>query len=84
MIAREILSYLVDHPDARDTVDGIIRWWIPEQKMKTHVTTVKDVIAELVGRGLILERAGHDSRIHYRANGDKTKEIRSFLSNKTS
>jgi hypothetical protein len=27
-IAREILAYLLDHPDAQDTLDGISQWWV--------------------------------------------------------
>ncbi len=83
MIARDVLTYLSEHPDARDTIDGIIRWWIPEQKIKTHITTLKNVINELVAKNLILESHGHDSRIHYRINRQKIKEIESFVQNKT-
>ncbi len=83
MIARDVLAYLTAHPDARDTIEGIIRWWIPEQKIKTHITTLKNVIAELVAKGLILESHGHDSRIHYRINRQKIEEIEDFFQNKT-
>ncbi len=82
MIAREILTYLVEQPGARDTMEGIIRWWVPEQKIRIHITTVKDVIAKLVASGLILEQSGLDSRIHYRINRDKINEIRDFVRNR--
>lgn len=30
-IARELLRYLVCHPDAKDTLDGIVQWWLRQQ-----------------------------------------------------
>jgi hypothetical protein len=82
-IAREILTYLLEHPDAQDTLDGIAQWWIPEQKIRTHIGTVKKVITELVAKELIHEHRGRDWRVHYRVNGDKTKEIKNFLGAQT-
>ena len=54
-IAHEILAYLAEHPEAEDTLDGIVRWWLLEQKIKYQTNMVREAIAELVGEGLLLE-----------------------------
>lgn len=78
-VAREILAYLAEHPDAQDTVEGIVEWWLLEQKIKRHTAQVKEALAELVAKGLVLERKGKDARIHYRVNRRKSGEIRALL-----
>lgn len=78
-IAREILAYLVDHPDAQDTLEGIIQWWLLERKIKYQTDMVKQTIAELVEKGFILEERAKDSRVHYRTNQSKQEEIRMLL-----
>ncbi len=52
-IAREILSYLSAHPDAQDTLEGIVQWWLRERKSDQHTTLVKEVLGDLVTQGLI-------------------------------
>ena len=78
-IAHEILAYLVDHPEAQDTLEGILQWWLLERKIKYQVKMVKQALAELVAKGFILEQEGEDARIRYRLNTDKHERIRAFL-----
>jgi hypothetical protein len=78
-IAHEILAYLVENPDAQDTLEGIIQWWLLEQRIKRQTTNVKEALAELVAQGLIIERQGRDSRTHYRINRRRRGEIRALL-----
>ena len=78
-IVREILSYLTEHTDAQDTLEGIVEWWLLEQKIKRHTAQVKDALTELVIQGLVLEQKGKDARIHYRMNRHKIEEIRALL-----
>jgi len=75
----EILAYLAEHPDAQDTLEGIVEWWLLEQRIKRWTARVKEALAELVSRGLVLERQGKDSRILYRINHRKRREIRVLL-----
>jgi len=81
-IARAILDYLFKHPAAQDTVSGIADWWLPEEKIKTRAAIVKDALTLLVNEGLVLERIGTDSQVHYRINGDRLIEIESLLREK--
>ena len=82
-IAHEILAYLAEHPEAQDTLDGIVQWWLLEQKIRYQTNMVREVLAELVNKGLVIEREGRDSRIHYRTNQSKSEEIREFLNKGT-
>jgi hypothetical protein len=63
-----ILAYLLDNPDAGDTFDGIVEWWLLHQRIRFETRTVSEAVAKLVADGLILEQQGPDSRIVYRAN----------------
>jgi len=78
-IARELLAYLTDHPDAQDTLEGILQWWLLERKIKYEIEIVKETLTELRDKGLLLEHESKDSQIHYRLNRDKLSEIQSLL-----
>lgn len=79
-MVRDVLSYLVKNPDAQDTLEGIVEWWLLERKIESRTAKVKEVLAELVAKGLILERRGSDSRLRYLINTDRQDEIRALLS----
>ena len=74
-IAREILAYLAQNPDAQDTLPGVIEWWLLDQRIRTRTAQVREVIDQLVADGLILARKGRDSQIHYRVNRRKHKRM---------
>ena len=78
-IAFEILAYLARNPDAQDTVEGIAEWWLLAQQIETQIARVKEALADLVNRDLIVERKGKDSRIYYRLNRRRTGEISKLL-----
>ncbi len=54
-IAREILAYLAEHPDAEDSLNGIVQWWILERRIKVQVSLVQEVLSELALQKKILE-----------------------------
>lgn len=78
-IGVEILDYLIEHPDAQDTADGIAQWWILERCVNTQRPLVNEALEYLVERGLVVERKAKDSKIHYRINRRKYKEIAATL-----
>ena len=78
-IAKEILAYLAAHPDAQDTMEGIVEWWLLEQEIRRSTALVNAALAELVSQGLVLERLGRDGRTHYRINRNKAARIRALL-----
>jgi DNA-binding IscR family transcriptional regulator len=80
-IAYQILSYLHANPDAQDTLEGIVEWWLLHQNIQRQIQNVQQTLAELTERGLITVRTGADSRARYGIKRDRREEIESFLKN---
>ena len=78
-MAHQILAYLHANPDAQDTLEGIIEWWLLDQNIKRQSERVKQALAQLTARGLIVARMGTDSRVHYGIDRSKRDEIESLL-----
>lgn len=74
-IADEILAYLAAHPDARDTLEGIVQWWLLEQEIKRWTADVEAALADLIGEGLVIEEPGVDAKLHYRLNQPLAEEV---------
>ena len=74
-ISHEILAYLVEHPEARDTLEGILEWWLLERKIKRQKDQVKEALTELVSKGFVLEQKKANSQTQYSINQSKYEEI---------
>lgn len=74
-----ILAYLAENPDAGDTFDGIVEWWLLRQRIKFETRNVSEAVTKLVSDGLIEEHEGSDSRIFYRVNRTKEQDVKSLL-----
>ena len=81
-IAYEVLQYLMDHPDAQDTLEGIVGWWLLERTVKQQTLSVKQALSILVADKLVLARRGVDTKIHYKINGRRRRKIMSLLREK--
>ena len=78
-VGYQILTYLVEHPEAQDTLEGIIEWWLLERQIKFQTARVKEALSELVAKGLVIEQKEYDSKIHYRVNQSRLEEIRELF-----
>jgi hypothetical protein len=78
-IARTILTYLEGHPDAQDTLEGIVQSWLPGQGSKFKPTMVREVIKDLVLEGTILEITLPGSQTVYRLNLAKRNRMKELL-----
>jgi hypothetical protein len=75
-IAREIARYLVEHPDAADTLDGIRRWWLTRQRYEDATVLVQRAVELLVREGAAVGRKMPDGNIVYgstRSGGSSTE-----------
>ena len=74
-----ILAYLSDNPDAGDTLDGIVEWWLLDQRIKFETRNVSEAVSKLVSEGLVVEHADADARTIYKVNTSRRQSIRTIL-----
>jgi len=65
-LARHILRYLREHPEAQDTVEGIMVWWVSERAIKQWLPQVRKSLTGLVTLGYLEKAAAADGRVFYR------------------
>ena len=78
-VTLKLLRYLDQNPNAADTVEGILEWWLPKQSIYEEEKVVKRALDELVKRNLILATSSSDARRHYRLNTEYIQEIRRLI-----
>lgn len=81
-MAYDILAYLSEHPDAQDTLQGIVEWWLLEQEIKSRISQVERALAELIDKGFVLESKRGESETRYRINRRKSKQVKTLLRRK--
>jgi hypothetical protein len=63
-----ILRYLAERPNAGDTVDGVVQWWLPLQRCADAREMVESILEELVAEGLVVRSSLIDGTVMYSAN----------------
>lgn len=78
-VALKILRYLAENPNAADTAEGILEWWLPKQSIYEERKVVERALDEMVKQNLILTIQSSDARRHYRLNTDSVEEIHRMI-----
>ena len=71
-----ITSYLADHPNANDTLEGVTQWWLLAKGAAWSRSDIQKAIARGIHEGLILETRGADGHVRYSLMPGKLGEIR--------
>jgi len=80
-VIREILYYLIEHPNAKDTMKGILKWWMPNGHLERGGKEIQPALNYLVSQGLlkICPKVLQNDLIIYGVNKRRLNEIRAFL-----
>ncbi len=66
-MAEDILKYLRDHPQARDTLDGILDWWLLRERYRQRRALVQQALDYMVGQNLVARTTNPDGVTIYEA-----------------
>ena len=72
-ISREVLDYLREHPRSGDTLEGVSKWWLLQQRVTESVENVFTALKQLGKEGFVQERVMADGRVVYFANTDSDR-----------
>ena len=78
-LSLRILSYLADNPEANDTAEGIVHWWLLEREIRDETARIERSLSDLVAGGWLIETQGADRRVRYRMNLSKAPEIQTLI-----
>jgi len=78
-VIRGILRYLVEHPDAKDTSEGIYKWWRSEGHINWGREEVQNALGLLTLEGRLTKRGKSPSEEFYGINKNRLHEVRRFL-----
>ena len=68
-LAFKILDYFRRHPEAKDTVEGIAKWWVQDDPVE-----VRRVLEKLVNLNLVGKRANATFDLYYAASQNGNQE----------
>lgn len=67
-VERTVLAYLRHHPQAADTLRGIVNWWLPQQRYECGCQHIEQVLGRMVAEGLLDRDRLPDGEVLYALN----------------
>jgi hypothetical protein len=62
---QEIRRYLDAHPDAADTIEGVIQWWLPPASASASRDTVRRALERLIAESEVASHVLVDGAVVY-------------------
>lgn len=84
VVAWLILGYLSSHPDAKDTAEGVEKWWLNSKGTQVDPKVVRASLGYLVKLGWLVSTERKGSGMVYGLNEARRNKLRQFIQNSDS
>jgi hypothetical protein len=64
LLQKEVMQYLLNHPGAKDTVEGILHWWLPQTHPELRIQSISGALDVLVQKGWIRVSSYGETRVY--------------------
>ena len=81
-LTEAVLGYLLRHPEAHDTLDGIAEWWLLERRVTEALANVAAALSELVSKDFVIASSSREGRVYYKLNRAMQREALAHLKNR--
>ncbi len=78
-VASTILNYLLKHPSAKDTLEGITVWWILDEQISQAIEEVSKALNYLVSHEFVVVIKYRNQEKYYQINKEKMENIKTLL-----
>ena len=68
VILKNINDYLATRPNAADTIEGILHWWVQRRQFEVSLKLVHRALEHLVDQGVLSKTSMPGGTIVYRCN----------------
>ena len=71
----KIWEYVKSRPEVGDTLEGIIRWWLPQQELVIVAHKIETAVEALVKQNYLVAEPLPDGQTHYRVHPERKAEL---------
>ena len=79
-VIQAVLNYLVKNPDAKDTIEGVRRWWLPDVYREQRQEEVEKTLDFLASKNWLSIRMTSQQKKIYGLNKDFLEQVKNYLS----
>jgi hypothetical protein len=77
-VIQALLHYLISNPDAKDTTEGIRRWWLSKAYREQSLEEIEETLDFLASKSWLTLRITSQQKI-YGLNKDSIEQIEHYL-----
>ena len=78
-VIQAVLLYLIKNPDAKDTIEGVRKWWLPGGSREQRQEELEKTLGFLVSKNWLTTRTTPQKKNIYGLNTNFLEQIKIYL-----